>query len=59
MDKIWLQWLKTADDDLLVIQKIIDELNLSNVTAFHAQQAIEKSLKALLEYHKEDVPKIH
>lgn len=32
---------------------------MSNIVAFHSQQAVEKSLKSLLEYYNRDVPKIH
>ncbi len=59
MDNICFEWLKSAKDDLFVIEKISNEALLTNVIAFHSQQAAEKSLKALLEFHKKDVPKIH
>ena len=45
--------------DLKVIQEIIDNESLTSMTAFHSQQSIEKSLKAILEYNNQDVPKIH
>jgi HEPN domain-containing protein len=54
-----IEWLKAAKDDLVLIEKIIDEPTLTHLTAFHSQQAVEKSLKALLEYKQYDVPKIH
>lgn len=41
------EWLKAAHDDLAVIDKIVSEESLSHMVAFHAQQCIEKSLKAL------------
>ncbi|MCD6374082.1 MAG: HEPN domain-containing protein, partial [Caldisericaceae bacterium] len=49
MKKQTKYWLNLAREDLLVIQKIIDDPTLTNMVAFHAQQAIEKSLKAILE----------
>ena len=53
------EWLKASLVDLAVIKEIIHNENLTTMTAFHSQQSAEKSLKALLEYHNEDVPKIH
>jgi len=53
------EWLKASYDDLKVIKKIIDMEDLSHIIAFHAQQSIEKSFKALLEYKNIKVPKQH
>ena len=53
------EWLKSAKSDLLVIEKIINEADLSHVVAFHSQQAVEKSFKALLENRKIDFKKQH
>jgi len=53
------EWLKAAQDDLAVISKIINEESLSHMVAFHAQQCIEKSLKALGEERSLELPKIH
>ncbi len=53
------EWLKAAQDDLAVIEKIINEEFLSHMVAFHAQQCIEKCLKALGEERSLDLPKIH
>ena len=52
-------WLNAAEDDLLVIKEIIDNENLTHMVAFHAQQSIEKSIKAVLEEKEEDIPRIH
>ena len=52
-------WLKFAYDDLLNCKAILHNDILTNIVAFHSQQAIEKSLKALLLYHEHDVPRIH
>ncbi|WP_429886151.1 HEPN domain-containing protein [Geoalkalibacter halelectricus] len=51
MNQISREWLKSAQDDLSLIERILDEGQLSHLVAFHAQQAIEKCLKALLESH--------
>jgi len=49
MKQISREWLDAASDDLLTIESIINNPGLTNIAAFHAQQAIEKSLKALIE----------
>lgn len=43
------EWLSRAKDDLDVISEIKDKQHLTNMVAFHAQQAIEKSLKAIID----------
>lgn len=59
MDNIALEWLKSASYDLKLIEKIQKEIDLTHLIAFHSQQAIEKSLKALLESKGQEIPKIH
>lgn len=51
--------MKAAKDDLSVIEKIVSEESLSHMVAFHAQQCIEKSFKALGEERSIELPKIH
>ena len=41
-------WLQPTSDDLSIINEIIQNENLSQMVAFHSQQAIEKSIKAIL-----------
>jgi len=53
------EWIKAASDDLLCIEHLIAIEHLSHIVAFHAQQAIEKSFKALIEEFQIDIPKIH
>jgi len=53
------EWLKSANDDLALIKEIIDKDNFTNIAAFHSQQAVEKTLKALLEYHNSSIPRKH
>lgn len=57
--KMAAEWLKSANDDLALIDEIIDKENFTNIAAFHAQQAVEKTLKALLEYHNRSIPRKH
>lgn len=52
-------WLDAARDDLRTMELIVQDPALAHIAAFHAQQAVEKSLKALLEYEGKEVPKIH
>jgi HEPN domain-containing protein len=42
-------WLTAAEDDLMAIESLLSNASLTHIVAFHAQQAIEKSLKALYE----------
>lgn len=59
MKKITSEWLIAASDDLLLITEIISKAALTHIAAFHAQQAIEKSLKAIVEERNIEIPKIH
>ena len=43
------EWIDAANDDLKTIRKLLSDTSLTNVIAFHCQQAIEKVLKALIE----------
>jgi len=52
-------WLNTAGDDLILIEEIINNERLTHMVAFHSQQAIEKSMKAVLEEKEDNVPRIH
>jgi len=53
------EWMKASYYDLMVISEIIDNNILTHMVAFHSQQSLEKSFKALLEYNNKDVPKKH
>ena len=59
MKQITKDWLETASLDLESIPLIIQNDRLTGHVAFHAQQAIEKSLKASIEEYGGRVPKIH
>jgi HEPN domain-containing protein len=53
------EWLKAAVADLQTIEEIINNEHLTHIVAFHSQQCVEKSIKALLEWYEIDIPKIH
>ncbi len=53
------EWLNASKDDLLTIEEIINNPHLTHIVAFHAQQSVEKSMKAILEENEIDIPKIH
>ena len=59
MKPITREWLNRASDDLDAVEKILEITHLTNIAAFHCQQAIEKSFKAVLEEHNEVVPRVH
>ena len=48
MQKLAEQWLHAASIDVGAMERLMDDPNLTPAVAFHAQQAIEKSFKAVL-----------
>ena len=54
-----IEWLKAAKDDLDSVSYIIKIKHLTNIVAFHSQQSIEKTFKALIEYKKITFIKTH
>jgi HEPN domain-containing protein len=49
MKAITREWLDRAGDDLSAAELLLTRPELTNMVAFHAQQAVEKTLKAVLE----------
>ena len=49
MKPITEEWLSKANEDLDVGREIIGKEHLTNMVAFHSQQAVEKTLKAVIE----------
>lgn len=49
MKQLTREWLNSAGDDLITIENLLDNPILTNIVAFHSQQAIEKSMKAVIE----------
>lgn len=54
-----IDWLRVAETDIQVVEILINYEHLASGLAFHCQQSIEKSLKAILEENDAEVPKIH
>jgi len=59
MKKTTKEWFTSAESDLLLIQEINSNENLTHLSAFHAQQSIEKSFKAIIEEFDLGFIKIH
>lgn len=58
-ENIAKDWLRSSYSDLVLIEEILGNDFLTHMIAFHAQQSIEKSFKALIESKFDNVPKIH
>jgi HEPN domain-containing protein len=52
-------WLDKAELDFKTVTRLAGEDEFRDVVAFHAQQAVEKYLKALLTFHQIESPKTH
>lgn len=53
------EWIRAAEDDLAAIEAMLANKQLTNVVAFHAQQAVEKAFKGLREQLGLAIPKKH
>ena len=51
-------WLQYAADDLKSAKVLLSE-GVYNIVCFHAQQAVEKLLKALIATFKQPIPRTH
>lgn len=59
-DELITEWLTKADDDLRLAQLALDDSPpVCWGAAFHAQQAVEKLVKALLTHHGVEFSKTH
>jgi HEPN domain-containing protein len=54
-----VQWLSRARSDLTLAQMVDDQRILPEILAFHAQQAAEKAIKALLIHDQVEFPRTH
>lgn len=59
MKQITQDWLEAASIDIESTGYLLQNERLTGQVAFHAQQAIEKALKALIEENGDRVPKVH
>lgn len=53
------EWLRFSKVDLATVLKLKDEETLTQNSAFHCQQAIEKAFKGLLLEKQNALPRIH
>jgi len=49
MKAITREWIARSSDDLSAAEALLAREDLTNIVAFHAQQAVEKALKAVIE----------
>lgn len=49
MKRLTKEWLNAAEDDLITAETLLTNPILTNIIAFHSQQAVEKTLKAIIE----------
>lgn len=59
MKEITKQWIEYAKADLMSCRNNLQDAFLTNIVAFHAQQAIEKCFKAIIEENGMNLPRIH
>ncbi|MBE3577175.1 MAG: HEPN domain-containing protein [Limnochordales bacterium] len=54
------EWIRYAQSDLRAAERLLaDDLVLAGISCFHAQQAAEKALKAVLVLYGIDFPRTH
>lgn len=53
------QWLDFAKTDLRSCENNLHDKDVTNIVAFHSQQAVEKAFKALLVEKEIQVPRMH
>ena len=59
MNPITEEWFDRAKEDLDVAIEIISKEHLTNMVAFHSQQAVEKTLKGIIEEFEIGFVKTH
>jgi len=52
-------WFIAAEDDLLAAKTLASDSRLTNLAAFHCQQCLEKSFKAVIEESEKPAIKSH
>lgn len=48
MKQLTREWFNAAEDNLITMENLLDNPILTNIVAFHSQQAVEKSIKAII-----------
>lgn len=52
--------LERADDDIRLVRRVVDDADIADaIVGFHAQQAVEKAIKAVLAAREIDYAKTH
>ena len=60
MNPLALEWMEKAENDYAAVQQLLQASNpLHDIICFHAQQSIEKYLKAWLQEADMPVPRTH
>jgi HEPN domain-containing protein len=59
MKPITEEWFKKAREDLDVALEIVSKVHLTGMVAFHSQQAVEKTLKGVIEEFEIGFVKTH
>jgi HEPN domain-containing protein len=54
-----VEWMRHARSDMVIANMVENEEIAPDIIAFHAQQAVEKALKALLIQHQHEFPHTH
>lgn len=57
--KVLRRWLRYAEDDLRVAEILLEQSSVPRTSCFHAQQAAEKSIKAIFVFLQVDFPFTH
>ena len=52
-------WFTAAEDDLLAAKTLVCDSRLTHLAAFHCQQCLEKSFKAVIEENEKPAIKSH
>lgn len=61
MNPLTHEWVSKAEEDFAAAERLLCVRNtpLYAIVCFHCQQCAEKYLKAVLQEHKQSIPKIH
>ncbi len=57
--RVLRRWLRYAEDDLRTAEILLEQSDIPRISCFHAQQAAEKSVKAIFVFLQVDFPFTH